>query len=172
MARTDQQFPLRLPPELKEKLENACKESGRSKNAEAVYRLEKSFDPNIRLFSLDDPLVKAHFIALQANKYDAKLMALKYAIRVIGDTSPDLTEKLTQQLEYTKLEKDDLGLDLVNLLEHDHSILQQVNDRDLRDNLLELIYNFQYDIKNLSNEELQLKYPDLDLNEKILKDID
>ena len=44
MARTDQQFPLRLPPELKEKLENACKESGRSKNAEAVYRLEQSFE--------------------------------------------------------------------------------------------------------------------------------
>ncbi|MEQ1203029.1 Arc family DNA-binding protein [Acinetobacter baumannii] len=46
MARTDQQFPLRLPPELKEKLENACKESGRSKNAEAVYRLEQSFEQN------------------------------------------------------------------------------------------------------------------------------
>ena len=44
MARTDQQFPLRLPLELKEKLENACKESGRSKNAEAVYRLEQSFE--------------------------------------------------------------------------------------------------------------------------------
>lgn len=44
MARTDQQFPLRLPPELKEKLENAAKESGRSKNAEAVYRLEQSFE--------------------------------------------------------------------------------------------------------------------------------
>ena len=44
MATTDQQFPLRLPPELKEKLENACKESGRSKNAEAVYRLEQSFE--------------------------------------------------------------------------------------------------------------------------------
>lgn len=47
MARTDQQFPLRLPPELKEKLENACKESGRSKNAEAVYRLEKSFESSL-----------------------------------------------------------------------------------------------------------------------------
>lgn len=46
MARTDQQFPLRLPPELKEKLENACKESGRSKNAEAVYRLEQTFSIN------------------------------------------------------------------------------------------------------------------------------
>lgn len=49
MARTDQQFPLRLPPELKEKLENACKESGRSKNAEAVYRLEQSFEHDQKL---------------------------------------------------------------------------------------------------------------------------
>ncbi|AZM38557.1 Arc family DNA-binding protein [Acinetobacter baumannii] len=47
MARTDQQFPLRLPPELKEKLENAAKESGRSKNAEAVYRLEQSFNQGL-----------------------------------------------------------------------------------------------------------------------------
>ena len=47
MARTDQQFPLRLPPDLRERLENAAKESGRSKNAEAVYRLEQSFNlPN------------------------------------------------------------------------------------------------------------------------------
>ncbi len=44
MARTDQQFPLRLPPELREKLEEAAKQSGRSKNAEAVYRLEQSFE--------------------------------------------------------------------------------------------------------------------------------
>lgn len=43
MARTDQQFPLRLPPDLRDKLENAAKESGRSKNAEAVHRLEQSF---------------------------------------------------------------------------------------------------------------------------------
>lgn len=49
MARTDQQFPLRLPPELKEKLENAAKESGRSKNAEAVYRLEESFEPEVKV---------------------------------------------------------------------------------------------------------------------------
>ena len=47
MARTDQQFPLRLPPELRDKLENAAKESGRSKNAEAVYRLEQSFEEKI-----------------------------------------------------------------------------------------------------------------------------
>jgi len=55
MARSDQQFPLRLPPELKEKLENAAKESGRSKNAEAVYRLEESFNKSK---SQDDELAE------------------------------------------------------------------------------------------------------------------
>jgi hypothetical protein len=37
------QFNLRVPQELKEKVEVAAKESGRSINAEAVYRLEQSF---------------------------------------------------------------------------------------------------------------------------------
>ena len=44
MARTDPQFNLRVPIELKQKVEDAAKESGRSINAEAVHRLEKSFD--------------------------------------------------------------------------------------------------------------------------------
>lgn len=43
MARNDPQFNLRVPSELKQKVENAAKESGRSINAEAVYRLEQSF---------------------------------------------------------------------------------------------------------------------------------
>lgn len=63
MARTDQQFPLRLSPELKEKLENACKESGRSKNAEAVYRLEKSFEPELKITeSLEFELMKQSYL--------------------------------------------------------------------------------------------------------------
>ncbi len=152
---------LRVPPELKTRIEKSAEENNRSQSAEMVARLEQSFDPNFQGFSLDDPLVKTHFIALQASKYDAKMTALRYAIRVIGDTSPELTEKLTQQLEYTKLEKDDLGVDLVKLLENDPSILQQVKDHDIQDNLLQLVHNLQYEIKNLSNEELLLKYPDL-----------
>jgi len=43
MARTDPQFNLRVPIELKQQVENAAKESGRSINAEAVFRLEQSF---------------------------------------------------------------------------------------------------------------------------------
>lgn len=44
MARSDPQFNLRVPVELKQKVEDAAKESGRSINAEAVYRLEQSFE--------------------------------------------------------------------------------------------------------------------------------
>ena len=52
MARTDPQFNLRVPAELKLQVEEAAKLSGRSINAEAVYRLEQSFK-NINK-SLDD----------------------------------------------------------------------------------------------------------------------
>lgn len=47
MARTDPQFNLRVPIELKQQVENAAKESGRSINAEAVFRLEQSFRNNV-----------------------------------------------------------------------------------------------------------------------------
>lgn len=62
MARTDQQFPLRLPPELKEKLESACKESGRSKNAEAVYRLEQTFSRNQNDFNAGYNACMVHMV--------------------------------------------------------------------------------------------------------------
>ena len=52
MARTDPQFNLRVPAELKQQVEEAAKLSGRSINAEAVYRLEQTFK-NINK-SLDD----------------------------------------------------------------------------------------------------------------------
>jgi len=48
MARTDPQFNLRVPIELKQQVEEAAKESGRSINAEAVYRLGQSFEEKFR----------------------------------------------------------------------------------------------------------------------------
>lgn len=44
MARNDPQMNLRVPMELKEKIEKAALDNGRTITAEAVYRLEKSFD--------------------------------------------------------------------------------------------------------------------------------
>lgn len=44
MARNDPQMNLRVPMELKEKIEKAALDNGRTITAEAVYRLENSFD--------------------------------------------------------------------------------------------------------------------------------
>ena len=44
MARTDLQVNFRMPAELKERLEQAAKESGRSITSELVHRLRKSLD--------------------------------------------------------------------------------------------------------------------------------
>ena len=44
MARTDPQMNLRVPMELKENIEKAALDNGRTITAEAVYRLEQSFE--------------------------------------------------------------------------------------------------------------------------------
>ncbi|MCG6265359.1 Arc family DNA-binding protein [Vibrio vulnificus] len=46
MSRNINPFGLRMPPELKEKLEEEAKKNMRSLNAELVARLEESFDKN------------------------------------------------------------------------------------------------------------------------------
>jgi len=50
MARTDPQFNLRLPQDLKERIEFSAAASGRSATAEIVFRLEESFKehPDLR----------------------------------------------------------------------------------------------------------------------------
>lgn len=45
MSREDPQMKIRLPADLKEEIEAAAKQSGRSMNAEIVARLEASFAP-------------------------------------------------------------------------------------------------------------------------------
>ncbi len=44
MARTDPQVNFRIPSELKDKLDNAAKENGRTLTAELILRLETTFD--------------------------------------------------------------------------------------------------------------------------------
>lgn len=43
MARTDPQVNFRIPSELKDQLENAAKENGRTLTAELILRLESTF---------------------------------------------------------------------------------------------------------------------------------
>lgn len=49
MSREHQQMRVRLPPELKDSLEQIAKKNGRSMNAEIVYRLQRTFDEDAGL---------------------------------------------------------------------------------------------------------------------------
>ncbi len=85
MKQTDPQYKLRLPQELKDQIETAAKEAGRSMNAEIVARLEESFSDTA---GVDNALL--HMLAEQQT---ATIKAL---------------EKLTQDLvvELHQLRKD------------------------------------------------------------------
>jgi len=52
MSTAGHQFKLRLPPELKERIESAAEQSGRSVTAEIVQRLEESFTVGDRYMSV------------------------------------------------------------------------------------------------------------------------
>ncbi|MEH8122810.1 Arc family DNA-binding protein [Aeromonas veronii] len=49
MSREHQQMRVRLPPELRDGLEQMAKKNGRSMNAEIVYRLQRTFDEDTEL---------------------------------------------------------------------------------------------------------------------------
>lgn len=49
MSREHQQMRVRLPPELRDSLEQMAKKNGRSMNAEIVYRLQRTFDEDAEL---------------------------------------------------------------------------------------------------------------------------
>lgn len=53
MSREDPQMKIRLPADLKDHIEAAAKESGRSMNAEIVARLQDSFTPISNIFIND-----------------------------------------------------------------------------------------------------------------------
>ena len=52
MARTDPQVNFRIPAELKDKLDNAAKENGRTLTAELILRLEMTFEQDDKIKDL------------------------------------------------------------------------------------------------------------------------
>ena len=71
MARTDPQMNLRIPMALKENIEKAAFDNGRTITAEAVYRLEKSFTaPDPSKFVKEEDLTMAMRIKLLTEKLD------------------------------------------------------------------------------------------------------
>ena len=54
MARTDPQVNFRIPAELKDKLDNAAKENGRTLTAELILRLEMTFEQDNQIKDMLD----------------------------------------------------------------------------------------------------------------------
>ena len=68
MARNDPQMNLRVPMELKEKIEKAALNNGRTITSEAVYRLEESFKG--QCFSDLDQIPLEEFLVHIAKKFN------------------------------------------------------------------------------------------------------
>ena len=100
---TDPQYKLRLPADLKLRIEAAARENNRSMNAEIIQRLEYSFDaPKIRNMdtgvsrSISDEEYKRYVRAIvEMNKTDvdalrAEIRALRF--QLVGSQSAELSE--------------------------------------------------------------------------------
>ena len=88
MARNDPQMNLRVPMELKEKIEKTALENGRTITAEAVYRLEQSFE-----------------------KDDAAEFDKEFVLQVIKSQESTITD-LTDQIKHLKMSFDVLTKEL------------------------------------------------------------
>lgn len=66
MARTDPQINLRVPADLKKKIELIAVENGRSLNAEVVQRLEQSFTQDKKLLEISNVMTKTMMNSLEA----------------------------------------------------------------------------------------------------------
>lgn len=91
MSREDPQFRIRLPAELKEKIEGVAKDNGRSLNAEIVHRLATSFVneiPSDELISATDAsqVAKAAKEELSQTVFKRTFAEINKKIR-IGHTS-------------------------------------------------------------------------------------
>jgi hypothetical protein len=89
MARIDPQINLRIPAELKQKIDSAAKDSNRSMNAEVVSRLERTFTP------------ASEFIHIQSNEgitihFTKDVLG---ALRLFSKCNKlDISEELTKNL--------------------------------------------------------------------------
>lgn len=75
MSRDDLHFRLRIPPDLKERVEAAAKENKRSMTAEIVARLEASFD------------------LVEGDLDDVGAMILRSVLNRMADLAPEMTTR-------------------------------------------------------------------------------
>lgn len=85
MKQTDPQFKLRLPANLKERLDQAAGEHEKTLTAEIVARLEKSFDPSMPIQDASFLLAKwsNDLTGLEADNIQLKLRAGESAVALL-----------------------------------------------------------------------------------------
>lgn len=102
MSREDPQLRIRLPIELKEKIEVTAKENGRSMNAEIVQRLDSSFLGEIN----DDDLISAKDAIKIANNAKEEIKNI-----IFKRTFDEINKKIRLGHEKFYIELNDLELE-------------------------------------------------------------
>lgn len=96
MARTDPQFNLRLPILLKEQLETAAADSGRSVTAEIIQRLEDSF-PSVESTLLENRKAEGYRLLVEIARTRERLSQLHArAVTISGDRDPTISVQIRQ----------------------------------------------------------------------------
>lgn len=132
-------FGLRMLPDLREKIEEAAKESGRSMNAEIVDRLEKSFAQPIDLFT-----------DLIATK--ARLETARDSFKVLAQEANKQVSMLSSSNEVARIAANAAMEDFDSLAE----IVQQFLDGDVRDRpAAEAEFNRLLRARQVIDEQLQ-----------------
>lgn len=119
MSREDPQLRVRIPPELKEKIEDAAKSNARSMNAEIVHRLDASFlnEPQT------DELISAKDAILVINKAKDELSKI-----IFSRTFSEINRRI--RIGHTTFSIDLDDLDLEGLSENDYvAIFQPTFDK-------------------------------------------
>ena len=152
---------VRVTPEFREKIIETAKENNRSMNAEIVHRLEESFDLANQdpLSYVNDPLVKIHFVGVDLARYDAKMQALRFAIRTIGNSDDTLKDKLLYLLDYTQFEKDSLIAELFQDIQETGLSLDLIPDTNIKAKISEGLAEFAKEMASSSFDEMKNKYP-------------
>ncbi|ABM32304.1 Arc family DNA-binding protein [Paracidovorax citrulli] len=97
MKQTDPQYKLRIPPDLKEQIETAAKESGRSMNAEIVARLEDSFAARN-----DGTVLAAMDVVRREWELSATVNRLEFTLRGYQDQLSFLRQRMARERRLLK----------------------------------------------------------------------
>lgn len=137
MARTDPTIYMRIPAELKDRLDAAAAEGRRSVTAEVVARLAKSFEP-----SGDDEAVNALALRLAQTEFDLHAAALEMDSQLIDAYVAAMSAldavKFNEVLGYEcPLEEDDLK-EVQRIYDEAKQVINDQSDEDFRNKLKQL----------------------------------